>query len=265
MKRNHLAIIPALSALAFLFSGCAGATRLPKRARGPAGENLENKQLDLTFLDAPGTQRQEVVNRLSSVDTTYANPRLFWGRWSESKWGYWWFVASTNDARGDAKRVWHTHNLLVAFDENGTVRQKEVIDNDRSLWPELHAQLAAAPALDLAEPVSLEVSGFHNLARITLGTDSVELNAEQRERASATDFAAENCPLQSWQAEPQLPPQLDLPHVALHRKNGMGQECFSVRQRDQCRHAVSVSAASGFSHHALGVSARLVWRAGFGF
>jgi hypothetical protein len=170
-----LAIIPALSALAFLFSGCAGATRLPKRARGPAGENLENKQLDLTFLDAPGTQRQEVVNRLSSVDTTYANPRLFWGRWSESKWGYWWFVASNNDAMGDAKRVWHTHNLLVAFDENGTVRKKEVIDNDRSLWPELHAQLAAAPALELSEPVSLEVSGFHNLARITLATDSVEL------------------------------------------------------------------------------------------
>jgi len=175
MKRNYLAIIPALSALAVLFSGCAGATRLPKRTKGPAGENLQTKQLDLAFLDAPGTQREEVVSRLSTVDTAYANPRLFWGRWSESKWGYWWFVASTNDARGDAKRVWHTHNLLVAFDENGTVRKKEVIDNDRSLWPELHAQLAAAPALELSQPVSMEVSGFRNLARIALATDSVEL------------------------------------------------------------------------------------------
>ena len=175
MKRNHLMVIPALSALAVLFSGCAGATRLPMRTKGPAGENLHTKQLDLAFLDAPGAQRQEVVNRLSSIDTTYANPRLFWGRWSESKWGYWWFVASANDATGDAKRVWHTHNLLVAFDENGTVRKKEVIDSDRSLWPELHAQLAAAPLLELSEPVSLEVSGFRNLVRITLATDSVEL------------------------------------------------------------------------------------------
>jgi hypothetical protein len=175
MKRNHLVIIPALSALAHLFSGCAGATRLPMRTKGPAGENLQTKQLDLTFLDAPGTQREDVVSRLSAVDTSYSNPRLFWGRWSESKWGYWWVIAGGYSAAGDAKRVWHTHNLLVAFDENGTVRKKEVFDNDQLLWPKLHAQLAAAPAMELSEPVSLEVSGFHNLARITLATDSVEL------------------------------------------------------------------------------------------
>jgi len=84
---------------------------------------MQRKQLDLGFLDAPGTQRQEVLSRLSVVDTAYSNPRLFWGRWSDSKWGYWWFVAAQTGGAGDAKRVWHVHNLLVSFDENGAVRQ----------------------------------------------------------------------------------------------------------------------------------------------
>jgi len=175
MKRTHFLVIPALTLSVFLFSGCVGATRLPMRTKGPAGETLQRKQLDLGFLDAPGTQRQEVLSRLSVVDTAYSNPRLFWGRWSDSKWGYWWFVAAQTGGAGDAKRVWHVHNLLVSFDENGAVRKKEVIDNDASLWAELHAQLMAGPPLDLSGPVPLVASGYRNLTRITLAKDSVEL------------------------------------------------------------------------------------------
>lgn len=174
MNRMHQAITALFFSVA-LFSGCAGATRLPARTRGPSGENLQVKRLDLAFLDAPGTQRQEVLSRLSSVDTSYANPRLFWGRWSDSKWGYWWFIASNNDAAGDAKRIWHVHNLLVSFDENGAVRKRKLFDNDQSFWPELHAQLADAQPLDLTVPVSLDVSGFRNLAKMTLAGDLLEL------------------------------------------------------------------------------------------
>jgi hypothetical protein len=175
MKRTHLLVILALTASAFLFSGCVGATRLPTRTKGPAGETLQRKQLDLGFLDAPGTQRQEVLSRLNMVDTAYSNPRLFWGRWSDSKWGYWWFVASQSGSAGDAKRVWHVHNLLVSFDENGAVRKKEVIDNDASLWAELHVQLASAPSLDLSEPVAMEASDYRRSTKIRLGKDWVEL------------------------------------------------------------------------------------------
>jgi len=174
MNRMHEAIAALVFSVA-LFSGCAGAARLPARTRGPAGENLQVKQLDLAFLDTPGTQRQEVLSRLSSVNTSYTNPRLFWGRWSDSKWGYWWFIAGDNTAAGDAKRIWHVHNLLVSFDENGTIRKRKLFDNDQSLWPELHAQLADAPPLDLAVPVSLGVSGFRDLARMTLTDDFLEL------------------------------------------------------------------------------------------
>lgn len=174
MNRMHQAIAALVFSVA-LFSGCAGATRLPTRTKGPAGDDLQVNRLDLAFLDTPGTQRQEVLSRLSSVDTSYANPRLFWGRWSQSKWGYWWFIAGNNDAAGDAKRIWHVHNLLVSFDENGAIRKRKLFDNDQSLWPELHSQLADAQPLDLTAPVSLEVSGFRNLAKMTLADDLLEL------------------------------------------------------------------------------------------
>ena len=175
MKCTHFLVITALTVSAVLFSGCVGATRLPMRTKGPAGETLQRKQLDLSFLDAPGTQRQEVLSRLNMVDTAYSNPRLFWGRWSDSKWGYWWFVAAQTGGAGDAKRVWHVHNLLVSFDEDGAVRKKEVIDNDTSLWAELHTQLATTPPLELSEPLPLGASGYRNLTRITLAKDSLEL------------------------------------------------------------------------------------------
>lgn len=169
----------ALSGLAFsvaIFSGCAGATRLPMRARGPAGDALQQNKLDLAFLDAPGTKRADVVSRLSSVDTAYSNPRLFWGRWSESKWGYWWFVVSNNDAAGNAKRIWHIHNLLISFDESGTMQKKELFNDDKSLWIELHNRLVGAPPLDLSQPVPIEVLGPGKLQTMTLGKESIQFD-----------------------------------------------------------------------------------------
>ena len=86
-------------ALAFIFAGCmlltgcVGATRLPARSHGPEGANIKKDALDLSFLQAGTTQRADVIEKLQPIDTQYANPRLFWGRWSDSKWGYWWIVA----------------------------------------------------------------------------------------------------------------------------------------------------------------------------
>src|SRR5216683_5389243 len=176
MKNFNRLAVSALGLSVAILSGCAGATRLPMRAKGPAGDALQNNKLDLAFLDAPGTQREEVVSRLSSVDTSYSNPRLFWGRWSESKWGYWWFIAGNYSAEGDAKCIWHIHNLLVSFDEDGIVRKKELFNDDKSLWVELHNRLADAPPLDLTQPIQIEVLGPGRLQMITLGKDSVQFD-----------------------------------------------------------------------------------------
>lgn len=179
MKNFYRLAVSALALSAAILSGCAGATRLPMRARGPAGEALQNNKLDLAFLEAPGTQRDEVINRLSSVDTSYSNPRLFWGRWSESKWGYWWFIAGGYSAAGDAKRIWHIHNLLVSFDENGNVRKKQLFNEDKALWIELHNRLADAPPLDLSQPIQIEVLGPDKLQTMTLEKDSIQFDLQK--------------------------------------------------------------------------------------
>lgn len=166
-------------------SGCAGATRLPMRERGPAGEHLEEKP-DLGFLDESGTRSEDVRRRLSVIDTGYANPQLFWGRWSASKWGYWWFVAAQGGGAGDAKRVWHAHNVLVKFDETGSVRGKMLIDDDAELWRELHRALAGAPLLDLTQPVAIAVKGCCRVTDMVLTQDSIRITTGIRRKKTST-------------------------------------------------------------------------------
>jgi hypothetical protein len=95
----------------------------------------------------------------------YRDPHLFWGRWADSKWGYWWLVVAavpgagggSPAAAGNAKRIWHVKNLLVTFDDNGAMQKREVIDNDRMLWRRLHEHVAMTPPLDLSQPEFLSV------------------------------------------------------------------------------------------------------------
>jgi hypothetical protein len=59
----------------------------------------------MAFLEAASMHREEVTSKLANIDTGYKDPRLFWGRWADSKWGYWGFVAGGNSGAGDAKRI----------------------------------------------------------------------------------------------------------------------------------------------------------------
>jgi hypothetical protein len=136
-----------------LLSGCIGATRLPTRNEGPTGATLQKNDIDLTFLQAGTTRREEVINRLSRIDTGYSNPRLFWGRWRESKWG---FVYA--GVGGGAERAWHARNLLVSFDENGVMQTKALIGDEKTLERELRARLAKTPPLDLSQPMPVELT-----------------------------------------------------------------------------------------------------------
>jgi len=88
-----------------------------------------------------------------------------------------------NSAAGDAKRVWHVHNLLVSFDENGMVQNKKVFSEDRALWLELHTRLADAPPLDLAQPLAIKALGPGKLQTITLGKDSIEFDLPRAKTA----------------------------------------------------------------------------------
>jgi hypothetical protein len=142
---------------ALALSGCVGATRLPERTNGPTGTTIQKNDIDLAFLQAGTTRREEVVNRLNRIDTGYSSPRMFWGRWSGSKWGHWVILAVPGSAGGDAARNWHVHNLLVSFDENGVMQSKDLVDGEKDLERELRAQLAKAPLLDLSQPVPIKL------------------------------------------------------------------------------------------------------------
>jgi hypothetical protein len=162
--------------------GCAGATRLPTRTRGPEGAHLENR-LDLQFLDERGIRSEEVHKRFIAIDTGYRNPALFWGRWSDSKWGYWWIaVATPQGGAGDARRVWHAHNVLVAFDENGVVKSTVFVDNDAALWRELHKQLQEAPPLDLTQPVDMIVKPCCGAWEMSLTQDCIIIGTGKRKK-----------------------------------------------------------------------------------
>ncbi len=145
-----------LCALALM--GCVGATRLLTHTNGPEGTTIQNDDIDMSFLKAGTTHREEVDGRLNRIDTHYSNSRLFWGRWSGSKWGAWLIIALPGGAGVAAGRFWHVNNLLVIFDENGVMQKDELIDNEKVLERELRAQLLKAPPLDLSQPVPFELT-----------------------------------------------------------------------------------------------------------
>ena len=153
-----LGIVADIFFYTLVLSGCVGATRLPSRTNGPTGETLQKNDIDLAFLQAGTTRREEVVNKLNRIDTGYSSPGMFWGRWSESKWGHWVIVVVPGGAGGNAGRNWHVHNLLVSFDENGVMQSKDLIDSEKELERELNVQLAKALPLDLSQPMPVKLT-----------------------------------------------------------------------------------------------------------
>ena len=169
------ASIVAVMCSALALAGCVGATKLPTKTNGPTGIKLENNEIDFTFLQAGSTRREEVVSRLSRIDTGYSNPGMFWGRWSESKSGY--FVLGLG---GGAARNWHARNLLVSFDENGMMQSKDLIDDEKALERELRLQLAKSPPLDLSQSVLVDdVERLYGVIGMTLTENGMLVQGHQ--------------------------------------------------------------------------------------
>lgn len=156
--------------------GCVGATRLPVRAKGPSG-SLQKKEIDLNFVRVGTTRREEVINQLGAISTGYSNSRLFWGRWIESKWGYWWVVGApcNNCMGGDAHRKWHVQNFLVAFDEKGLVVSRQKLGDNEGFWQALHSHILESQpaALDFSKPIRIPLSTNEPNA-LLLSQDSIE-------------------------------------------------------------------------------------------
>jgi hypothetical protein len=157
-----------------------GATRLPVRSHGPGGAQLQKNELDLSFLASSTPRRDDVAAKLAQIDTGCQDPHVFWGRWAESRWGYWWIVAVPGGAGGQGERVWHIKNLLVTFDNDGAIQSRQVIDNDRLLWRKLHDDIASEPSPDAPDPIVIGLRG--RFRSLTLTSSGLEIVHEKQGR-----------------------------------------------------------------------------------
>src|SRR5581483_9134614 len=128
--------------------------RLPTQIRDISG-NPQN--LDFAFLKAGLTQREEVLTRLAAIDTRTDQPEFFWGRWESSKWAVGGVVALPAAAGAGGSRIWGAHNLLIAFDDNGTVKNWVAL-NDHKLLQQLELlDTGSTDRLDLSSPLHAKV------------------------------------------------------------------------------------------------------------
>jgi hypothetical protein len=109
--------------LCMCLAGCIGVTRMPERTHGQQGAT---QKIDLSFLKAGETSRAEVQEKLKPVDTGIMSEHFFVGRWDTSRWGAWAVFAGYGGATGGAGRLWRDANLLVEFDDQGTVKRYEI-------------------------------------------------------------------------------------------------------------------------------------------
>jgi hypothetical protein len=173
--------------VAAVASFCQGCLVVPVRA--PTHTNGLSGKMDkvnLDFVAAGKTARQEVTAKLGDTDTGVKEDRLFLGRWASSKWGVLWMVASNNSAAGGWNRSWARHNVLISFDEQGVVQQcHEFSDGD--LVKQLSAWVAEGHTqpLDLSTPMEVPVEHRHSSGlgfpgTLVLGNDSFEFREDEK-------------------------------------------------------------------------------------
>jgi len=164
--------------LGLLWLGCLAAPmRVPTHTQGPSGKHTNT---DLSFLRVGSTTREDVVQHLGWADSQLKNDRLFLARWRDSKWVVAWAVGGGYSGTGGAPRLWHTHNLVVEFDDKDVVSAYHGFGDD-ALAKELLASLerTKTSGLDLSSPVVVFIKhrrGQHyEPATLSLSKDSVEL------------------------------------------------------------------------------------------
>jgi hypothetical protein len=153
---------------AMLLIGCA---IFPMKTR-TVGSTGAEKPLDLDFIQANKTTRDEVARKLAWMDTGLKHSRLFWGRWYQSSSGVL-FVPGPLAMSDFTARRWHDRNLLVEFNGHGTVERSGKYSNAQ-LNEELDRWLngVGEPPLDLSVPLVIEMQTGSK--RMTLTRDSVE-------------------------------------------------------------------------------------------
>jgi hypothetical protein len=113
-----------------------------------------SKKVDLTFLKAGSTTREEVSQKLASIDTGVNQKEFFWGRPRVSKYRS--IVMVGYVPIGPADRLWGVENLLASYDANGIVNTFAVVGDSQLLHQLDSVDSAAIAVLDVSSPVTLD-------------------------------------------------------------------------------------------------------------
>ena len=158
--------------------GCVAVpVRMPTQTIDRSGKPLE---LDLTFLKPGSTTRDEVIKRLSAIDTGVSQSNFYWGRWDSSRWR----TTAVGFVPPEGERVWRAHNLLIQFDQNGIVKTW-LVAGDKELAQQLDAfdTVTTDSPLDLSSPLHATVKTPYSpdpnrpeVVDIVLSADSFECN-----------------------------------------------------------------------------------------
>ncbi len=170
----------AVSILVFpLITGCVVAPiPVPTHSRLPNGAQASKKELDLTFIQQGKTSREEVLSNLSIIDTGYGDTRPFWGRWTSSSWALGYMAGGPYVAKGGASRLWRQNNLVIVFDEHGTVESSKLFDQakEAKFVDELREILQSASFQPDALPEVLPAQTFIDKPlRVTLFEDRISV------------------------------------------------------------------------------------------
>lgn len=143
------------------------------RAVGTTG--IEKNRMDFQFIQAGKTTRDEVVTKLTWIDTGLEHQRLFWGRWYRSS-SEWVDIAGPLILDSIASRRWGDRNLLVEFNERGTVERTREL-SDSKLNEELGRWLekVGEPPLNLSEPLVIEMRTGPSSKSMTLSDDLLQV------------------------------------------------------------------------------------------
>ena len=130
---RHYSRLPPLFLLSLVSICCCGCIavpiRVPTKAVGTTGDT--GKKVDLSFIVAGTTPRNEVAQRLAWVDSGIKNDRFFVARWTQSSWGVAWAVGGYYAADAGWNRSWIIRYLVVEFDQQGLTEKFSFVDDHK--------------------------------------------------------------------------------------------------------------------------------------